>query len=392
MGLVFIGLIHGPTCLKGLIYGSSLNKTIFTCLYFPFLLPVIKLASFYCIFSPLAVLVIYYSRLSQYLKLLEAARAILLRLPLKKESTASAQIPEDGEMRSEEEVSEEEEEFDPPNATLRKAEGEVPVLRITGKKFRANPWPRILESDLGEDERTLCALLSQMRIEEKGKRMELIPQKKTVCCSIEVQCNLGGASLLHLPHFDASLPAAKAPKTPGAFNSITFVNDVEQVEQPSVDQQERTGAADVGKKDHAAGAIAKAQQEKRHTVATRDNLQITISCNKRKDPQQQQQQQQQQEQPSTSQPAAPARKARKAAPEQQQQRQQQQQHQGQRRRGQKLPPRTNQALVTVRAQKRFSDKKVVTLGQQRQFQRQNQGQQHPQRNALPQQRPTQGRE
>ena len=124
-------------------------------------------------------LVIPFSQLIKVKMLLETARVIFLRLSLKMSSTASAPVL--GEVdEGMEEVLSEEEEFDPPNATLLKAEGEVVVRRITTKKFRADPWPRVLESDLGEEERTLCAKLSQMKIKEKGKRMELIHQKRTV--------------------------------------------------------------------------------------------------------------------------------------------------------------------------------------------------------------------
>ena len=123
-------------------------------------------------------LVIPFSQLIKVKKLLEAARVNFLRLSSKMSSTASAPVL--GEVDEEmEEVLSEEEEFDPPNATLLKAKGEVVVRRITTKKFRADLWPRVLESDLGEDECTLCAKLSRMKIEEKGKQMELIHQKRT---------------------------------------------------------------------------------------------------------------------------------------------------------------------------------------------------------------------
>ena len=79
-GIVFIGLIYGPHCLKGLMHGSSLNITIITRLHFPFFLSVIKFAPFYHIFHILAVLVIAFSHQIKVKKLLEAAWAILLQL------------------------------------------------------------------------------------------------------------------------------------------------------------------------------------------------------------------------------------------------------------------------------------------------------------------------
>ena len=88
-----------------------------------------------------------------------------------------------------------------------------------------------------------------MKIEEKGKRMELIHQRKTVMRSIEVQCNLGGSNLVHLPRFNPSLPVDKPSAT--GFNTITFIGNVKQQQQqpPSDVQQERTGQADVRLKD-----------------------------------------------------------------------------------------------------------------------------------------------
>ena len=382
-GFVFICL-HRQNCLKGLMHGSSLNKTIITRFQFSFL-SVIDNIRLMCIYSPLAVLVIAFSQLIKVKKLLEAARVIFSRLSPKMSSTASAPLlgQVDEEM---EEVESEEEQFDPPNATLLKAEGEVVVRRITTKKFRADPWPRVLEADLDEAERSLCSSLSRMKIEEKGKRMELITQRRTVTRSIEVQCELGGSSLFHLPRFDASLPVeTSAPK----FNVITYVGDVEQQQpqQPSEDQQERAGAADVRVKDHQQSAIAKAQEERRHTVATPDNLQITVT-NKRKD----QQQQDLPQQPSTSKPAAPARKAQKIRPELQlskrQQRQQQRRDERRHRQEQQQQPQ-QQPLLTARAQKRHSDEGVVPLVHQIQHQPRQRGRQHQQQDAL-QQRPAQG--
>ena len=92
--------------------------------------------------------------------------------------------------------------------------------------------------------------------------------------------------MLHLPRFDPSFPF-ETPTTTG-FNTITFIGNVEQQQQqqPSDDQQERAGKADVRLKDQQTGTIAKAQEERRHTVATWENLQITVP-NKRKDHQQQ---------------------------------------------------------------------------------------------------------
>ena len=103
-------------------------------------------------------LIIFFSQLIKDKKLLEAARGIFLRLSTKMSSTASAPVL--GEVdKVMEEVQSEEEEFDPPNATLLKA-GEVVVKRIMMKKFRADPWPRVLEADLGKGEHSLCAMLS----------------------------------------------------------------------------------------------------------------------------------------------------------------------------------------------------------------------------------------
>ena len=290
-------------------------------------------------------------------------------------------------------MSSDEEEFDPPSAILLKAEKEVVVKRITTKKFRADPWPRVLEADLGEGEAALCSMLSRMKIEEKGKRMELITQRRTVTRSIEIQCELGGSGLLHLPRFDASLPV-ETPTTTG-FNVITFVGDVEQQQpqRPSEDQQERAGAADVRLKDQQSGSIAKAQEESRHTVASPDNLTITVQ-NKRKG---QHHQDPQQQQPSSSNPAAPTKKAPKLQrmrPQQQQPQQQPQRQQQQRRRGWKQqmqqPLPQQQPMLTARAQKRDSDN-VIPLNQQIRHQQQQRGRQHQQQQRyLPQQRPAQG--
>ena len=382
--MVFMCLYCRSHCLKGLMHGSSLNKTIITRFHFS-LLFVLIYSRFIHLLSPSAVLAILFSQPNKVIKLLEAARGILSRLSTRMSSTASAPVL--GEVDEEmAEVSSEEEEFDPPSATLLKAEGKVVVKRITTKKFRADPWPRVLESDLGEDEGALCSMLSRMKIEEKGKRMELITQRRTVTRSIEVQCELGGSGLLHLPRFDPSFPA-DAPST-SSFNVVTFVGDVEQQQplQPSEDQQERTGAADVRIKDQQSGAIAKAQEEGRHTVSTPENLQITVP-NKRKVEYQQDRQQQQS---SSSKPAAPARKVVKVHQKKPQQQHQQQQPRDRRRQQQERQPHPQQQpMLTPREQKRASDR-VIPLQQQINHQVQQRGRRHQQQRDVPQQRPAQG--
>ena len=117
--------------------------------------------------------------------------------------------------------------------------------------------------------------------------MVQIHQKKMVVHSIEVQCKIEGLTLAHLQLFDASLPALNTPINSDSINTVTFVGNIEQQQQQqqqqqlSADQQERVGAVDVRIKDQqAVDAIEKSQLEKRHTVATGESLQITVS-NKR---------------------------------------------------------------------------------------------------------------
>ena len=69
--------------------------------------------------------------------------------------------------------------------------------------------------------------------------------KKTVVCSIEVQCEIGSLGLLNLPPFNPENPTANTSMDQGAFSIVTYVGDVLQdQQQSSLEPEGRLGAAD----------------------------------------------------------------------------------------------------------------------------------------------------
>ena len=200
--IAFIDLIYGYHCLKELMHGSWLNKTIITRLHFitVFSLMSVMNNSLICP-SFLAVLIPFRSHFKKVIKSFSGwCFAIII------DTAINMSLSE----------------------KMQEAIDNVPVVYTHEIPFRADPWPFVQEANLQEEEAILCRSLQLMSCEEKKLKRVEVEAAKTVHRTVEIQCSLGGSSLLHVvPAFNPDHPDTDPDPVRGEFAVHTFVDDQE---------------------------------------------------------------------------------------------------------------------------------------------------------------------